>query len=228
MSDPSVSPSTPRLLFVGDFERLPALEVEVAHCLDSDEFLLGAHHRASDVHVVHLRQRGVPGLQLLAFVRRHGSAGLIAVAEDLDGDLAPSLNAGADVVVGADRLSEHLPAALALLTRWARRAHASTTGWRLDSARRVLLSPEGTPVDLAARESTLLCALAEAPDLKVSQELLQQRLWADVGRGSPNALQALVYRLRQRVEQATGTALPLRAVMGHGYQFDASLSARAE
>jgi DNA-binding response OmpR family regulator len=70
----------------------------------------------------------------------------------------------------------------------------------------------------------LLQCFIEAGGEVVERELLRQRLGrTGQGEGGKDGLNAVVFRLRRRIERATPTLVPLQAKSGVGYVFRAPL-----
>lgn len=93
-------------------------------------------------------------------------------------------------------------------------------GWTLDRQGWSLAAPCGTTVPLNQAERQIMAALAASPNAPVSREALIGCLTGDVEGFDPHRLEMLVYRLRQKCRDASGEALPLRAVRGAGYLFE--------
>lgn len=108
---------------------------------------------------------------------------------------------------------------------WARRGSrdpspARTGGWSLDRQGWSLSTPSGATVTLNQSERQVMVVLAARPGEPVGREALIGVLTGAAGEFDPHRLDMLVYRLRRKVDQACGEALPLRAVRGVGYALD--------
>lgn len=154
-----------------------------------------------DAAIVDRRLPDGEGLSLLPALARLGVPALIATAfGDLEDRIA-GLNAGADdYVVKPYDLDEVAARLHALLRRPGQRqppvlAHG---GLRIDTgAGQTWLNDE--PLDLGRREFALLRLLLEAMPAVVIRDVVQDRLYTLDEAVSPNALEAIVSRLRKRL-----------------------------
>jgi DNA-binding response OmpR family regulator len=193
------------------------------HFADSDDFLLSSDAFGFRAYVVESLQRGVPGMDLLRLVRKRSDAPLLLLSDDPDHEFVTGLGHGADMVLATPTPMAHLAAAVAAVERRRDRAKTQSGAWRLDAARMLLLSPDGTPISLTATDLVILQTIAEAADRRVPRELLMQRLWDTVSTDMDNALHATVYRLRKRIEKTGQLMSPLQALPRVGYEFRAPL-----
>jgi two-component system OmpR family response regulator len=97
-------------------------------------------------------------------------------------------------------------------------------GWRLDAARRQLLSPAGALVDLRAAEFDLLLALVERPQRVLSREQL-----LDLARGRATtpfdrSIDVHISRLRRRIEDDPKEPAMIKTVRSGGYVFAAPVT----
>jgi len=72
-------------------------------------------------------------------------------------------------------------------------------------------------VALSGAERALLHALIASPGTPVGRERLIAALTPTPRDFDPHRLEVLLHRLRARVRDATGLALPVRALRGQGY-----------
>lgn len=192
---------------------------------DGDEFLLGLHAFDFDFFVVQLVQRGVPGVDLVRLIRRRSSAGIVVIDSRSGDGLVAALNAGADMVLGQDAAAEHLLAALAAVQRRAGASAAPAAGvWKLLEAQAVLQTPSGVAIALSDSDLALMRCFATAESARVERRTLMACLWGDTPEPMDNALHATLYRLRKRIERASGQGpAPVHAVARVGYEFRAPL-----
>lgn len=94
---------------------------------------------------------------------------------------------------------------------------SSSNGWRLDANGWCLIAPGGGMVALTMAERRVLGELVAATGEAVHRETLIAALTPDTYDFDPHRLETLVHRLRRKVTEGTGEALPLRAVHGVGY-----------
>lgn len=191
---------------------------------DSDDFLLSAEPHQWGAYVVEAEQRGVSGLDLLRLLRRRSQAPLLLLSASPQADFVAGLKAGADMVLALDAPRTHLAVALTAVERRSLAPRALDQAWTLDLQRGLLLAPDGTPIPLTESDRVILQACADAPDRRVSREVLLQRLWGATDTDMTNALHATVYRLRKRIESGGRQLSPLQAVARMGYEFRAPLN----
>lgn len=67
-------------------------------------------------------------------------------------------------------------------------------------------------------------SMAQAQAHRVQRRELLQALWGEQAGDMDNALQAMMYRLRRRIEQASRWPAPVHAVARVGYEFRAPLN----
>ena len=212
---------------LGDARVLPegwaALATPHAVFDDSDRFLLSAAPFGMDLYLVLPRQRGVPALDLIRILRRRTpDAAVLALTDAWPSPLEAWLDAGADMVLPLALRAAELQAALNALRR-RQRPPAATGPWRLLQSQSALALPDGQRVPLSEAERTLLTSLADAPHHREQRRALVERLWGSETDAMDNALRALVYRLRRRIERVWPAGAPLHAVSGVGYEFRAPL-----
>lgn len=118
--------------------------------------------------------------------------------------LAATLHSLARRIFGAAVIAS--PAAPADTTRW----HLENGGWRL-------VAPDGQAAPLTKSERRVLERLFERAGELVSREALVATLTEDVYGFDMHRLDSLIHRLRRKVNDACGHALPLTAVHGEGY-----------
>jgi DNA-binding response OmpR family regulator len=137
-------------------------------------------------------------------------------------DRVRGLSLGADAYLAKPVEIELLAATLHSL---ARRVHGTPArapqGWRLESNGWCLLSPGGDSIALTKTERRLLQPLVAAAGEVVEREALIAALTDNVHDFDPHRLDSLVHRLRRKVASACGAQLPLQAVHGEGYVFNA-------
>ena len=189
--------------------------------IDSAESLdqLPAHFVA-DIAVLDLNLPGESGLSLARRLRRiQPRIGIIMVTalHALEHKLA-GYEHGADLYLTKPTAPEELCAAvLALAQRLRSSAAIEAPAFTLDTATYLLHTPQGELV-LRSTESTLLHALALAPDhtLEVFEAL--ERLEKPVDVQGKTQLEVLISRLRSKLVAHGAPALPIRAVRGKGYR----------
>jgi DNA-binding response OmpR family regulator len=188
---------------------------------DGERALDALQREPFDLAIVDL---GLPRMDGLTLIRRLRAEArklpvLILTARDRLQDCVASLDAGADdYMVKPFRLPEVLARVRALV----RRSHSIATAilkWgplTLDLAKREACI-DGSPIDLPAREWTLLETLLMKAPAVVTKDHLAQTIGGWEGDLTPNAVEVYVSRLRPKLEPA---GLRIRTVRGIGYRFD--------
>ncbi|HJR74565.1 MAG TPA: response regulator transcription factor [Luteimonas sp.] len=138
-------------------------------------------------------------------------------------DRVRGLSEGADAYLSKPVEIELLAATLHSLARRLRGAtpQAAQKRWRLDVNGWCLVSPAGINVALTRTERRVVERLTSAAGQLVTREELIATLTDNVYDFDAHRLESLVYRLRRKVADACGEALPLAAVHGEGYVFNA-------
>jgi DNA-binding response OmpR family regulator len=187
-----------------------------------------AHHGAFafEFYIVDLMLPGIDGVDLIAVLRRRTSAGLVVVS----GRLAPEVfqqvvRAGADMYLAKPVQFEQVTAAIEAVQRRAEGAPRADAPWQVDRRSRQLIAPDGVCVDLSDIDLAVLGCLLEAHGQPVTRDTLCQRLGRPADGNAPDGLNAIVYRLRRRIERATPLPVPLQSKARIGYVFRAGLSA---
>ncbi|MCY4754862.1 response regulator [Pelomonas aquatica] len=179
------------------------------------ELALG--HGLHDLTILDLGLPQVDGMQLLKKLRDRGNGMpvLIASARDAVSDKIAGLDAGADdYVLKPFDLDELIARVRALLRR-----HAGTGmpilrcgALVMDPGRRIV-TLDGLPVDLSAREFGLLEALMLRPEIVISKEKLEESIYGWGEEIASNAIEVYVHNLRRKLGSDR-----IRTVRGVGYR----------
>ncbi|MFN3077734.1 MAG: response regulator transcription factor [Alphaproteobacteria bacterium] len=103
-------------------------------------------------------------------------------------------------------------------------AESGEARWRLNRLTWELYPPGATKgIKVSAGEYHFLKALADAPGHKISRIQLVEAVSANPKTYDPRNLDALLRRLRRKIEAAVGQSLPIRAIHALGYAFTDSL-----
>jgi two-component system, OmpR family, response regulator len=181
---------------------------------------------AFEFYLVDLMLPGIQGLELIDVLRRRTAAGLVVISGRLAPDVFQQVvTAGADMYLAKPVQFEQVLAVVKAVRRRAVGAPRAQEPWRLDRRGRQLLAPDGACVDLSDIDLSVLSCLLEARGQPVTREALCERLGRKADGDSPDGLNAVVYRLRRRIERATPMAVPLQSKPRVGYVFKAELTA---
>lgn len=170
------------------------------------------------------------GFFLAARIRAAGSVGIVMLTDsDRLDDRIMALSAGADVCIERPVHFRELEAQLCSLTRRLRAARFPKSDrpparpadpcWSLNTTSWSLSSPDGKPVPLTNSEYRVLQAVMEEPGTPSTREEIASVLGKTLNGYDDRSLDAVITRLRRKVNGATGENLPLRSVRGVGYVF---------
>lgn len=177
-------------------------------------------HFVADIAVLDLNLPGESGLSLAQRLRRvQPGIGIIMVTAQhaLEQKLA-GYEHGADLYLTKPIAPQELCAAVfALAQRLRPRSDIQPPAFMLDTTTHLLHTPQGDLV-LSQPESTLLHALALAPEhtLEVFQAL--ERLDKPVDASGKTQLEVMISRLRVKLVAHGAPAVPIRSVRGKGYR----------
>lgn len=205
---------------------LSNLGVKVEAFADSIELL--AHPGAFDFgfYVTDLMLPGVQGLDLIKVLRRRTDAGVVVVSGRLSPDtFKDTITAGADMYLSKPVQFEQVGLVVEAVHRRVGTREAVEEGWHLDRRARQLQAPDGVRIDLSEVDCALIECFVEAKGQVVGRETLLQRLGRSPDQGTSGGLNAVVFRLRRRIERATPVTVPLQTKSGVGYVFLAPLTA---
>lgn len=188
--------------------------------------------RAGDVAVVLLdiRLPGEDGLQLTRELRARSDIGIILVTgsrkEAVDRVVGLELGAD-DYITKPFEPRELLARVRNLLRRLPRRGSATApeptgyrfSGWRLDAARRRLLSPDGVEQSLTEGEFRLLSMLLQNPGRVLSRDRLAENLRGREWLPNDRSVDVLVGRLRRKLGEDAARPVFIVTVRGAGYRF---------
>ncbi len=178
------------------------------------------HALADGVHQLAVLDLGLPGKDGMTLLRelrarRQHLPVLVVTARDAVPDRIAGLNAGADDYVLKPFDLDELIARLHALAR--RHAGSGTPvlecgGLSLDPTRRELRL-HGQPVDLSAREFSLMQALMQKPGAVLSREQLEDAVYGWQQEVGSNAVEVHLHHLRKKLGTDT-----IRNVRGVGYK----------
>lgn len=169
------------------------------------------------------------GLALAAWLSAKGGAGIILLVDGDDvGARIDGFKNGADLIltkpVDADEL---VHAVYSLGRRIARgempRDEPVAAQWFFDPAHWTLQAPEGQVVKLTGVEMKFITRLFVQPGVATARNELRTELGYRHDKAGDQNLDALVRRLRRRIEDLTARPAPIQTVHGQGYVFSAPL-----
>ncbi|WP_029009308.1 response regulator transcription factor [Azospirillum halopraeferens] len=202
-------------------------EVHQAGCgADLDTVLA----EGADIVVLDVNLPGESGFEIAARLRATSDLGIIMLtARRMEDDRLTGLDAGADIYLSKPVSFRELAAHVRALGRRLGSVPVAESGavpppcWRLDRTGWSLVAPSGTTIRLTKLEMRFLLRLADSPETPVDRHTLSLAVYGTSLDHDSRALDALVRRLKTKVERACGTALPVQALYASGYVFSAIL-----
>jgi DNA-binding response OmpR family regulator len=196
---------------------------------DGREALTRIQQEPFDLLVLDLMLPGVDGITLCRAARREGpnrdALILMLTARREEADKVLGLESGADDYLAKPfGIREFLARVSALLRRRRAPAEAAATDDVISvhgieivpSRHRVVV--RGRSVELTRQEFGLLQVLASNPGIVFSREALLSRVWRDDTYVTDRSVDALVKRLRRKIEQDPANPELLLTVWGTGYK----------
>jgi two-component system response regulator RegX3 len=170
---------------------------------------------------------GTDGAAVCAALRRRSAVPIIVLtAADEEVDKVHALEVGADDYVGKPFSSRELTARIEAVLRRYQTAGADTTVTpltagpvRMDLDRhRVLIN--GIETSLRLKEFTVLEYLVRNHSQVVTRDQLIERIWGEHYDGDPKRMDAIIRRLRDKVEPDPAEPRHLLTIRQVGYRFD--------
>ena len=195
------------------------------------EFYRGMATSSRDIAVVDADLAEGAGLDILSWLRGMGNIGIIALSTGNEARTRIAcFESGADLhftkPVDGDELVHGLRNLLRRLAHngVVRAAPAEPPHWWFfDTTHWMLQAPNGPSVKLSAVEAKFVRRLLIQTGTVVSRAELRGELgYGDDAVGDKN-LDAVIRRLRRKIESATGSPAPIQTVHGQGYLFSAQL-----
>jgi DNA-binding response OmpR family regulator len=212
-----------RILLVEDDSRLADALMTALHRQGFDVLLAGtaAAALAAPVTDLVLLDLGLPDMDGIEVCRRLRSDGDVAIivitARGDERDRVIGLRAGADDYLvkpfGIAELCARIDAVMRRVRPAAPPALA-VGDLRIDVARRLVTSADGSAIELTRKEFELLAALVRQPDIVVSRERLLIEVWKNPWPGAQRTLDVHIATLRSKL----GDRKVIRTVHGVGYR----------
>ncbi|WP_028602874.1 response regulator transcription factor [Ottowia thiooxydans] len=189
----------------------------------AEDFYVRLLSDRADLIIVDLGLPGESGLSLVARLTEQNVPVIVLTARgELESRIA-GLNAGAlQYFVKPADLNE-LVAGIRSQLRRSGNGVAPKPGqavpWRLDAGRALLVAPNQQVVSLTTREFDLVSALIASQGGLVTKHALLHAMGTDDMEDGFHRIESQLTRLRRKTLDATGLALPVRAVFGKGLVF---------
>jgi two-component system OmpR family response regulator len=188
-----------------------------------------------DLVVLDVMLPGDDGFTLCARLRATSAVPVILLtARGGDTDRVVGLELGADDYVAKPFNPRELLARIrAVLRRTGRQADGPVdepkgvrcfAGWKLDTRRRTLLSPENILTELTSGEFDLLAALVENPQRVMSRDQLLDLVHGRASINIDRSIDVQVSRLRRKIEENPAAPLLIKTVRNGGYFFTATVT----
>jgi two-component system OmpR family response regulator len=101
---------------------------------------------------------------------------------------------------------------------------ASFAGWRVDLARRLVVSPGGETVDLTAAEFKLLAVLVENPNRPLDRDQLLDAVGGRDWQPFDRSIDLHISHLRRKLEDDPRRPALIKTVRGEGYMLAAPVT----
>jgi DNA-binding response OmpR family regulator len=194
------------------------------------EFYRSMATSSRDIAVVDADLAQGAGLDILSWLRGMGNIGIIALSAGNEArNRIACFESGADLHFSKPVDGEELVHGLRNLLR--RLAHngleravpAAPSDWFFDANHWTLQTPHGPSVKLSAVEAKFVRRLLIQTGTVVPRADLRTELGYDADPAGDRNLDAVIRRLRRKIESATGSPAPIQTVHGQGYLFSAPL-----
>jgi DNA-binding response OmpR family regulator len=190
--------------------------------------------RPCDAVILEQTLPGEDGLSVASYLRKISRIGIVMLSHDASLEHRLScLTSGADVCLTKPVDMRELVATLGSLNRRANgslgvlaAANSAATAWTLMSNTWQLISPTGASIGLTSSECSLLSLLMQKSGAAVSRQEIVAEFGHDFRYYDERRLEAIVSRLRRKLEPHQGSFKPLKTAHGFGYAFTAPASIR--
>lgn len=197
----------------------------------AEQFWKKLHLNNADIVIIDIGLPGEDGFKVLEHLKAIGNMGLIVVsARGNQRDKLHGLNLGADhYFIKPVNFSELVESIRTLWERvlqqkFEKTAHSSQVldpkgKWRLKSATRGLVSPDGEQLKLSQQEYFLLSSLMlSANEVFTKAALFDLMFGYDEGEPEIHRLDVILSRLRKKAK-AADINIPIRSIFGKGFVF---------
>ncbi len=201
----------------------------VAEAGNADEMRRIFSDQEFDLVILDLMLPGEDGLSLTRYLKERSDVGVIILTGKGESvDLIIGLEMGADDYVSKPYNRRELLARIkSVLRRSIRQGDISTSeglkanvtfsGWSLDLPHHKLAAPNGSDVPLTMAEFQLLRVLLENPGQPVGRDKLSLKIFNKELKENSRNIDALVRRLRQKLEMDDQQPQMIKSVRGSGY-----------
>jgi len=195
------------------------------------EFYRSMATSSRDIAIVDADLAEGAGLDILSWLRGMGNIGIVALSAGNEArNRIACFESGADLYFMKPVDGDELVHGLRNLLR--RLAHngieraapaAPADWWFFDTTHWKLQAPNGPSVKLSAVEAKFIRRLLIQTGTVVLRADLRAELGYDADPAGDRNLDAVIRRLRRKIESVTGSPAPIQTVHGQGYLFSAQL-----
>lgn len=204
---------------------------EVSEAGNADEMRQVFSEEDFDLVILDLMLPGEDGLSLTRYLKERSDVGVIILTGKGESvDLIIGLEMGADDYVAKPYNRRELLARIKSVMRRSNRSsegnaaaaetaksHISFSGWQLDLPHHKLAAPNGSDVPLTMAEFQLLRVLLESPGQPVGRDKLSLKIFNKELKENSRNIDALVRRLRMKLETDENQQQMIKSVRGSGY-----------
>jgi DNA-binding response OmpR family regulator len=188
----------------------------------------------ADIVVLDVNLPGENGFVAAARLRETSEVGLILMtARNVEGDRLAGLSSGADAYLSKPLQLQELEAAIRNLRRRLKRngdsssaeRGSSGSSWHFEKSGWALSAPNGIRVELTATEHAIISAIVAAgAGHAVGRATIAAAFGKKDRPAEDRSIDMALSRLRKKVADATGLALPVKAARSKGYTFTAPVT----
>ncbi len=201
----------------------------VAEAGDAEEMRCVFSNEDFDLVILDLMLPGEDGLSLTRYLKERSDVGVIILTGKGESvDLIIGLEMGADDYVAKPYNRRELLARIKSVMRRSNRQSDAAggenlksqvvfSGWSLDLPHHKLAAPDGSDVPLTMAEFQLLRVLLETPGQPVGRDKLSLKIFNKELKENSRNIDALVRRLRQKLEMDDSQPQMIKSVRGSGY-----------
>lgn len=218
-----------KILIVEDEEKIARfVELELKHegydiekAFDGRKGLELAENGGYDLILLDIMLPGINGIEILRRIRKNSNVPVIMLtARDAVMDKVSGLDMGADDYITKPFAIEELLARIRVILRknivTENKTHVlHCNGITLDSDR-FKVTYNGVPVELTAKEFSLLQTLMQNKNIVMSRDTLLEDVWGYDYMGETNVVDVYVRYLRQKIDEKFGAKI-ITTVRGVGY-----------
>ena len=201
--------------FLAEFLRSQGFEVDLF--TSGADFIRDAAIDRYDFFLIDLGLPGIDGVDLIILIRARSRAGIVIISGRMGPDAFNSgLSAGADMFINKPVRFDQVLQAIKTVSSRVTLGDGGQTSWTLRVRASELKCSNGLATQLTALELRMLQALAQAGESGMDRKSLSASLSIQETEASRN-LDAAIFRLRKKIEQATQRPAPIRTLHAIGY-----------